>query len=258
MLLCGEADKAHLEAGGHAAGGAAREKAIGGAPSARAGVRDICRSESGALELIADDGAQIDEGLAGAPCPRVIPRAINFATETIAEIGINFEATLAYRWTHGSANVGGASTKMKHRADARIGDLRDDAAPSGMQRAGYFAFRIDQQYRHAICGKYSKHDAGLSGDDTVARRAKRRSVASRGMNDVAVHLVQPRDDFQLGHLATEALPVGIDGAFVVADPVRKIHRGECASADTARAADESVADRGVGPRAKDLDLAGVR
>ena len=98
-------------------------------------------------------------------------------------------------------------------------------------------------------------DAGLGSDEAVARGRKPRGVASGGVNDVAMHLIQPRDNLQAGRLATDALPVGIDGAFVVTDPIRKIHRGERARADAARAPDKSVADGAVGPRAKDFDAA---
>jgi hypothetical protein len=54
MLLRCEADEAHLEAGGLSAGGAAREKTIGGASSAWADARDIRGDESRAFELIAN------------------------------------------------------------------------------------------------------------------------------------------------------------------------------------------------------------
>jgi len=122
-----------------------------------------------------------------------------------------------------------------------------------MQRAGYFPFRIDHQYRHAVGRVDSEDDAGLGGDEPVPRRPKRRGIASGGVNDVAVHLVQARHQLQLRRLATQALPVGVDGTFVVTDPIRKIHRGERPRADAARAPDKSVADRRIGPCAKDFD-----
>jgi hypothetical protein len=219
ILLRGEADKAHLETCSLSASRPSREETIGSASSAWTDARDIRRRESRALELVADDGAQVDEGFAGTPCPRVIPRAINLPTETIAEIGVDFETTMADRWARRGANVGCASTELGHRMNARVGDIRDDPAPSGMQRAGYFSFRIDQQYRHAICREYSEHDAGLGSNDTVARRSKRGGVASRGVHDIAMHLIQPRDQLEVRHFAAQAIPVRIDSAFVVTDPM---------------------------------------
>jgi hypothetical protein len=258
MLLRGEADEAHLEAGGRSAGCASREKAIRGASSAWADVRDVRGRESRAFELVADDGAQVDNGFAGAaPCPRVILGAFNLTSEAIAELGVNFETTLADRRAHRGANVGGASTKSGHRPDASIADVCDDSAPSCMQCAGYFAFRVDHQYRHAVGREYSQHDPGLSGHDPVTRRTKRGGVASRGVNDVAMHLVEAGDELESRHLVTQAFPVGIDGALIVTYPVGKIHRGERAGADAAGAADESVADRGVGPGAQYFHIGGV-
>src|SRR5258708_6149175 len=105
MLLRGEADKTHLEACGLAAGSAAREKTLGGASSARTDARDICRRESRAFELVAHDGAQVDEGLAGTPYPRVIARAGDLTAKAFAQFGVNFETTLADRRTHRGTNV---------------------------------------------------------------------------------------------------------------------------------------------------------
>ncbi|MGA7870469.1 MAG: hypothetical protein WCA22_06180 [Candidatus Binatus sp.] len=124
-----------------------------------------------------------------------------------------------------------------------------------MERAGYFSFRIDHQDGHTVGGEYSQHDAWLGSDYAVAGRPQRSGVASRGVNDVAMHLVQPRDEFEIRHVAADALPVGIDGAFVVADPIGEIHRGERARADATRAPDEAVTNRSIGPCAKDFDAA---
>ena len=103
-----------------------------------------------AFELIAHDGAQVDDGFAGTPCPRVIPRARDLAAKAIAKLSVDFETTLADRRAHRGADVGGAGAKLDHCTDAGIGDICDDSAPSGMQSAGYFAFRIRHQYRHAV------------------------------------------------------------------------------------------------------------
>ena len=144
--------------------------------------------------------------------------------------------------------------KLEHRADADGGDVGNHAAPSGVQCAGDLSFRIDHQYRHAVGGEYSEDHAGLGGDEAVARRAQSCGIASGGVDVVAMHLVQARDEIERRYLAAQARPVGIDGAFVVADPVREIHRGERAGADAAGAADEAVAKRGVvGPCAEDRD-----
>jgi len=253
MLLRGEADKAHLQASGLAGGGAAGEKMVGGASGAWTDFRDVRGREASALELVAHDGAQVDERLAGTPCPRVISSACDLTREAIAKFGVNFETTLADRRTHRGLDVGRASAELNHRADAGVGDIRNDAAPSGVQGARDVAFRIDHQDRHAVGGEYSQHDAGLRSDDPIPRRPKCGRVASRGMNDVAMHLVEARDQLEVRHLTTKAIPVVIDGALVVADPVGKIHRGERAGADAANAPDESVADRGIGPRAQDFD-----
>src|SRR5271154_2531294 len=252
MWLRGEADKAHLQAGHLAAGGAAREETIGGASRARSDARDIRRGQARAPELVAHDGAQVDEGLAGAAYINMLARAGNLAAETIAEIGVDFETTRTDRRAHRGANVGGASAQLVHRADAGGSDVGNHAAPSGVQCAGYLSFRIDHQYRHAVCGEYSEDHAGLGGDEAVARRAQSCGVASGGVDVVAMHLVQARDEIERRNLAAEAGPVGIDGALVVTDPVREIHRGESAGADAARSADEAVAKRVVvGPCAED-------
>ena len=195
--------------------------------------------------------------LAGAPCPRVIARALDLVAEPIAKLGVNLETALTDRRTHRGANIGGARTELNHRMDARASDIRDNAAPSGMQRAGDFALRIDQQDRHAVGGKYSQHHARFRSDDPITRRPQPCRIASRGVNDVAMHLVQARDELESRHFAAQALPVGIDGALVVADPIGKIHRSERTGADAAGAADEAVADRRVGPRADDFDGARV-
>src|ERR1019366_9371173 len=190
---------------------------------------------------------------AGTPGICMIPRAGNLTAKATPKLGVNLETTLADRRSHRGANVGSASTELAHRADAGAGDIRNNATPSAVERAGYFPFRIDHQYRHAVGRVYSQNDAGLGSDDPVAGRAKRHGVASRGMNDGTMHLVQARHQLQLRHVATDTLPVSIDGIVVVADPIRKIHRGERAGADAAGAPDESVADRGVGKGAKNFD-----
>src|SRR5277367_5763227 len=98
---------------------------------------------------------------------------------------------------------------------ADLRDIRDNAPPSGMQRSTDFAFRVDQQNRHAVCREYSQYHAGLGSDEAVTRRPQPRSIASGRVNVVAMYLVQARDDFQIGHRATKAIPVLIDGALVV-------------------------------------------
>src|ERR1017187_4403432 len=253
IWLLGEADKTELEAGRVSAGRASREETIGGASGARTDARDVRGGEASAFELVAHDSAQVDKGFAGTPGPRMIPRAGNLTPEATPKLGVNLETTIADRRSHRGANVGGASAELDHRADAGAGDIRNNATPSAVERAGYFSFRIDHQNRHAVGRIYSQDDAGFRSDDPVAGRAELRDVASRGVNDVAMHLVQARHQLQLRHLATDALPVSIDGIVVVADPIRKIHRGERAGADAADAPDESVADRGVGKGAKNFD-----
>src|SRR5208282_5088375 len=118
MRLRGEADKAHLQAGCLSASRAPRKKTIGRASSARTDARDVRGRQSRALELVVHDGAQVDKRLAGPPGPRVIQRAGNLAAETLAQLGVNLEATLADRRAHRRANVGGMSTELDHRADA--------------------------------------------------------------------------------------------------------------------------------------------
>src|SRR5208283_1387248 len=165
IRLRGEAHKAHLQAGGFSAGRAPRKKPSGGASSARTDASDVRRRESGALELVAHDSAQVDKRLAGPPGAGMIPRAGNLAAEAIAQLGVNLETTLADRRAHRGANVGGVGTDLDHRTNARAGDVCDDATPSGVQRAGHFALRIDHQDRNAIGREYSQHDARLGGDD---------------------------------------------------------------------------------------------
>ena len=132
----------------------------------------------------------------------MIPRALDLIAESLAKLSINLETAWTDRRTHRRANVRRASTKLDHRVDAHASDVRDNAAPSGMQRAGYFAFRIDHQYRHAIGRKYSEHHAGLCRDNPITRRPQSCSITSRRVNDIAMHLVQPRDDLERRHLAT--------------------------------------------------------
>ena len=145
ILLRGEADEAHLKSGGRAGCGAPREKAVGCASSAGADGRDVRRRESSTFELIAHDGAQVDERLAGTPYPFMVFRSRYLTAEAITKLGVNFETTLADRRTHRSANVGRSGAELEHRANAGVGDIRDNAAPSGMERAGYFASRINDQ-----------------------------------------------------------------------------------------------------------------
>ena len=237
--------------------GAPREETIGRASGAWADARDVTGRESRALELVADDGAQVDESFAGTPGADMVARAGNLSAEALAKLGVNLETTRANRGAHRGTDVRCAAAQLFHRADANAGNIRKNAAPSGVESAGYSSLRIGHQYRHAVGREYPQDETGFGGDDPVARRPQRRGLASRGMNDVAMHLVKARDQTQLRRLATDALPVGIDGAVVVADPIGKIHRGECAPADAARAADKAVTDRGVGPCAKDFDHAGV-
>jgi len=218
-----------------------------------ADAHDVRGGEPSAFELVTHDGAQVDERFAGTPRPRVIPRADDFIAEAIAELRVNFEATLADRRTHRGTNVGRASTERGHCGGRRRGDIRNDAAPSAVQAPAILCLESTMTIGTQSAVKYSQHDARLSGDDPVTRRPKLRSVASRGVNDVAMHLVEARDELRFGTPRDAGVPVGIDGALVVADPVRKIHRCECIRADAASAPDESVADRGVRPCPEDFD-----
>src|SRR5208282_6657780 len=106
ILLLGEADKAHLQAGCRTAGRASREETIGRAASAWTDARDVRGGESRAFELVAHDSAQVDKSFAGTPCPRMIARACNLAAEAIAKLGVNLETTLADRRSHRGANGG--------------------------------------------------------------------------------------------------------------------------------------------------------
>src|SRR5271170_321502 len=130
MVLRGEADKTHLQAADLATIGAAREETVGGASRARADARDIRRGQARALELVAHDGAQVDEGLAGAAYIDMTARAGDLAAETVAEIGVDFETTRTDRRAHRGPNVGGAGAQLEHRADAGCGDVGNHAAPS--------------------------------------------------------------------------------------------------------------------------------
>src|SRR5208337_3463156 len=165
---------------------------------------------------------------AGAAYINMTARAGDLAAETVAEIGVDFETTRTDRRAHRGTNVGGVGAQLEHRANPGGGDVGNHASPSGVQCAGDLSFRIDHQYRHAVGGKYSEDHARLGSDEAVAWRAQSRSIASCGMDIVAMHLVQARDEIERRYLAAQAGPIGIDGALVVADPMRKIHRGKSA------------------------------
>jgi len=250
MMLRREADKTHLQAGGAAAGGAAREEPIGGASRARPDARYVRRVESGAFQLISNDGAQVDKRFAGTPCLGMARSADNPSAKSLSQLSIDLEAALPDRRAHRGANIGDPRAKLDHRAYAHTGDIRQHPAPSGVHRAGDSPFRINHQYRHAVGSEYSQRDARLGCDEPVARRTELSSLARRGVHDVPMHLVQTRDSAKLRHRAAQSLPVRVDGRFFVADPIGKIHRRELTDTDAARAPDESMADCRVGPRAR--------
>ena len=183
----------------------------------------------------------------------MISRAFNLTAESIAKLGVNLEAArpidgpIAARMSEARAPSWTIAWTPARAISAITPRHPACNAPAILRFAS--TNRIGTQ--SAV--KIPSITAGLGSDESVAGRTQPGGIASRGMNDVAMHLVEARDDFQIGHFAAQAFPVGIDGALVVADPIGKIHRGERAGADAAGAPDEAVADRRVGPRADDFD-----
>ncbi len=198
IWLRGEADKAHLEAGCIPASRAPRKEAIGRASSARTDAREVDGRESRALKLALHDSAQVDKRLAGTPCPRVTRRAGNFTAKATPKLGVNLEAAQPDRRAHRGANGQRASTELDHRTDAGSGNIRNNTTPSAVEGARYFPLRIDHQDRHAVGGVDTQDDAGLGSDDAVGGRAKGGVVASRDVNNVAMHLVQLATRFSSG------------------------------------------------------------
>lgn len=113
--LSGEADEAHLEAAGGAAGAAPREEKIVGASGARADAGDRDGIEARALELKTKDRAQIEVRLAGAHSTDgeisgesfaraageagVSGGAGDFATEGLGQGGVHLETAKTDRGT---------------------------------------------------------------------------------------------------------------------------------------------------------------
>src|SRR6266851_3462428 len=102
-----ETDIAHLEAGGDAAGSAARKETVSRAFRTRTNAQNRIASQSRAFELTANNRPQANEGLAGAPGPRMFARIRDFCRKAIGKPGLDFEATSANRGAHRGSDVSG-------------------------------------------------------------------------------------------------------------------------------------------------------
>src|SRR5260370_28401728 len=157
LLSAPEADVAHLEAGGDAAGSAARKETVSRAFRTRTNAQDCIASQSRAFELAANNRAQAHESLAGAPGPRMFARIRDFCRKAIGKPGLDFEATSANRRPHRRSDVCGPRAHRDHRMHALAGDSGERAAPSSVQCGRDMMLRIDHEDRYAIAGEDTEH-----------------------------------------------------------------------------------------------------
>src|SRR5712692_9190484 len=224
LLSAPETDVAHLEAGGDAAGSAARKETVSRAFRTRTNAQDSIGAQSRAFELTANNRPQAHEGLAGAPCPRMFTRLRDFCREAIGKPGLDFEATSANRRAHRGSDVFGPRAHRDHRMHALAGDSGERAAPSGVQCGRDMMLRIDHEDRNAIAGEDPEHDPGFARDHPVAFDASAIVMRTDRVNDVAMHLLESRDRAKIGIELPPATPVFFDCSWIIADPSREVHR----------------------------------
>src|SRR3984893_2468856 len=247
MLSAPETDIAHLEAGGDAAGGAARKETASRAFSTRTNAQDCIGAQSFTFELTANDRPQAHESLAGAPCPRMFARIRDLRRETRGQLGVDLEATSANRRAHRGADVCGPRAHRDHLMRALAGDSGERTAPSGMQCGRDMMLRIDHQDRYAIARENSQHYPGFARDHPVALDACAIVMRTDYVNHVAMHLLESRDRAEIGIEPPPATPVFFDCGRIVPDPSREIHRRIHPAAHAAFAAHEAMRKPGNFP-----------
>ena len=151
----------------------------------------------------------------------MICSTLHLAPEPMREVIIDLETALPDRRAQRRLKIAGSRAEILHRADTLARDVRDDSAPSGMDRADDVAARVGHQNRHAVRTRDRKQNPTLGSDHAVSVRFLVHVLARHNADRFAMHLMTSRDRNVANHLA-EPPPVLIDMRGIVADPIREV------------------------------------
>src|SRR6202040_1234292 len=181
---------------------------------------------------------EVEIGLAGTvPWLDVRVGAREAALEALGQLAVDLVAARAYRWAEQRLSFARPRPLTHHRAHARPRYAGQYSAPSRMQCPDYAAFHVGEQNRHAVGAEDAQHHAGHRGDQPIPFRT-RIAIGTRAHREhgLAMNLLELGEAGPARHQPARALPVAIDGARVVGDPVREIKRGIGVSAGATFAA----------------------
>ena len=240
--------EAELQAGDSAARRPARKVALRFASGAWPNVLDPLARETRRGELVGNDTTEIEVSLVR-PIARVDVSVS--VLEAAREFDLNLVTARPDRRAEQRANRARARALAHHRAHSRPRYPGQRSTPSGVQRSNHATLAVGKQNRHAIGGKDAEHNTGHRRNQSVGFGTR------IGIGPRADHLDRFAVDlFQLGetppkrHQAARALPVDVNGARVIADPIREIQKGIWTAAGASLAAEKAVTKRGIIPSSK--------